>query len=135
MANMTIGLLLCFAHFTPAKLPKPKPIMNAATVSTTPNMLTPNCMDNMRAHSTSYARLVKPDRQYRIATAHHHDIQLEVFEFKRDIMVYGMKCWSGNRKLGDQATRARTLGRAERIAKLKFIWHKPGRRKIEDRCA
>jgi hypothetical protein len=48
-------------------------------------------MDSMRAHNTSYARLVKPDRQYRMATTHHHDFQLVVSKFKRDRDVYDMK--------------------------------------------
>ena len=35
--------------------------MKAATVTTTPKMLTPNWSDSMRAHSTSKARLVTPE--------------------------------------------------------------------------
>ena len=38
--------------------------MNAATVVTTANTLTPNCNDSMRTHSTSYATLVKPEIPY-----------------------------------------------------------------------
>ena len=45
----------------PARLPAPSPAMKAATVMTTPKMLTPNNSDSMRVHSTSQASAVAPE--------------------------------------------------------------------------
>src|ERR1700687_2372880 len=60
-ASSRRGLAHCAARSAMVALPHASPIMNAVTVTTSANALTPNCSPTMRVHRRSEATPVAPD--------------------------------------------------------------------------